>query len=232
MIKDKINEIHENVKSELKKYNNSWIELGMKLVELTEQIEVKDVKISWKSKFQVSNFSEYCTVVLKKDYEKMIKIRMAAKCLKNKRNELYEEYVNDKKVNIPGYSLIYVVESKKKKLNEWEKYDELIGNLFEDEYSRSRIEEQIRVYAKQNRVSSTSNKRAKTAKDSGSYNFELIKRREKIYLDIIPSLRDEIDSVFEGDDDERLVEIREDIDNLEEKIKEVVNDFKGVSEDE
>ena len=206
MIKDKINEIHENVKSELKKYNNSWIELGMKLVELTDEIEGKDVKISWKSTFQVSNFSEYCTVVLKKDYEKMIKIRMAAKCLKNNRNELYEEYVNDKKVNIPGYSLIYVVESK--------------------------LEETIRVYAKQNRVSSTSNKRAKTAKDPGSYNFELIKRRENIYLNIIPSLRDEIDSVFEGDDDERLVEIREVMDRLEEKIREVVNEFNGVSEDE
>jgi hypothetical protein len=190
------------------------------------------VKIIWKSTFQVSNFSEYCTVVLKKDYEKMIKIRMAAKCLKNNRNELYEEYVNDIKVNIPGYSLIYVVESKKKKLNEWEKYDELIGNLFEDEYSRSQLEQTIRVYAKQNRVSSTSNKRAKTAKDPGSYNFELIKRRENIYLNIIPSLRDEIDSVFEGDDDERLVEIREDLDRLKEKIREVVNEFNGVSEDE
>lgn len=232
MIKDKINEIHENVKSELKKYDNSWIELGMKLVELTEQIEAKDGKVSWKSQFKVSNFSEYCTVVLKKDYEKMIKIRMAAKCLKNNKNELYEKYVNDKKVNIPGYSLIYVVESKKKKLNEWEKYDELIGNLFEDEYSRSQLEETIRVFAKKNRVSSTSNKQAKTAKDSGSYNFELIERRENIYLNIIPSLRDEIDSVFEGDDDERLVEIREDIDNLEEKIKEMVNEFNGVSEDE
>ncbi|MBC8551765.1 MAG: hypothetical protein ISR95_03515 [Candidatus Marinimicrobia bacterium] len=232
MNKDKIKEIHENVKSELKKYNNSWIELGMNLVQLTKKIEAKDGKVSWKSQFKVSNFSEYCTVVLKENYEKMIKIRMAAKCLKNNRNELYGKYLNDKKVNIPGYSLIYVVESNEKKLNEWEKYIELIGCLFEDEYSRSRIEEQIRVYAKQNRVSSTSNKRAKTANDSGSYNFELIERRENIYLGIIPSLRDEIDSVFEGDDDERLVEIREDIDNLEEKIKEVVNDFKGVSEDE
>ena len=228
----KVKILHENVVSELKKYNNSWIELGMKLVELTDEIEGKDVKITWKSTFQVSNFSEYCTVVLKKDYEKMIKIRMAAKCLKNNRNELYEEYVNDKKVNIPGYSLIYVVESKKKKLNEWEKYDELIGNLFEDEYSRSQLEQTIRVYAKQNRVSSTSNKRAKTAKDPGSYNFELIKRRENIYLNFIPSLRDEIDSVFEGDDDERLVVIREDLDRLKEKIREVVNEFNGVSEDE
>ena len=85
----KVKILHENVVSELKKYNNSWIELGMKLVELTDEIEGKDVKITWKSTFQVSNFSEYCTVVLKKDYEKMIKIRMAAKCLKNNRNELY-----------------------------------------------------------------------------------------------------------------------------------------------
>ena len=131
----KVKILHENVVSELKKYNNSWIELGMKLVELTDEIEGKDVKISWKSTFQVSNFSEYCTVVLKKDYEKMIKIRMAAKCMKNNRNELYDEYVNDKKVNIPGYSLIYVVESKKKKLNEWEKYDELIGNLWPGDYN-------------------------------------------------------------------------------------------------
>ena len=64
-------------------------------------------------------------------YEKMIKIRMAAKCLKNNRNELYGKYLNDKKVNIPGYSLIYVVESNEKKLNEWEKYIELIGCLFD-----------------------------------------------------------------------------------------------------
>ena len=55
------------------------------IVELTDEIEGKDVKITWKSTFQVSNFSEYCTVVLKKDYEKMIKSRMAAKGLKNNR---------------------------------------------------------------------------------------------------------------------------------------------------
>ena len=227
---EKISNINEEIKSEVKKYNNSWIGLGMKLIELSEEIQKND-KISWKSEFGVSNFSEYCAVILKEDYDKMIKIRSAGTCIKKNRIELYEEYKKDNSIILPGFSLIYLVEGNKSMLEEIGKYDELIDNLFEDRLKRFDLDEKIRGYKKR-KVNVGKNGKSKIESDTFSYDFDLIERREKIYLDIIPSLRDEIDSVFEGDDDERLVEIREDIDNLEEKIKEVVNDFKGVSEDE
>ena len=227
---EKISNINEEIKSEVKKYNNSWIGLGMKLIELSEEIQKND-KISWKSEFGVSNFSEYCAVILKEDYDKMIKIRSAGTCIKKNRIELYEEYKKDNSIILPGFSLIYLVEGNKSMLEEIGKYDELIDNLFEDRLKRFDLDEKIRGYKKR-KVNVGKNGKSKIESDTFSYDFDLIERKNKIYLDIIPSLRDEIDSVFEGDDDERLVEIREDIDNLEEKIKEVVNDFKGVSEDE
>ena len=52
---EKISNINEEIKSEVKKYNNGWIGLGMKLLELSIEIEKND-KISWKSEFGVSNF--------------------------------------------------------------------------------------------------------------------------------------------------------------------------------
>ena len=49
---EKISNINEEIKSKVKKYNNSWIGLGMKLIELSEEIQKND-KISWKSEFGV-----------------------------------------------------------------------------------------------------------------------------------------------------------------------------------
>ena len=226
---EKISNINEEIKSEVKKYNNSWIGLGMKLIELSEEIQKND-KISWKSEFGVSNFSEYCAVILKEDYEKMIKIRSAGTCIKKNRIELYEEYKKDNSIILPGFSLIYLVEGNKSMLEEIGKYDELIDNLFEDRLKRFDLDEKIRGYKKR-KVNVGKNGKSKIESDTFSYDFDLIERREKIYLDIIPSLRDEIDSVFEGDD-ERVIEIKDDLDKLEEKIRDLVLENDGVETNE
>tara|TARA_B100000959_G_scaffold275183_1_gene328166 strand:- start:327 stop:1013 length:687 start_codon:yes stop_codon:yes gene_type:complete len=226
---EKISNINEEIKSEVKKYNNSWIGLGMKLIELSEEIQKND-KISWKSEFGVSNFSEYCAVILKEDYDKMIKIRSAGTCIKKNRIELYEEYKKDNSIILPGFSLIYLVEGNKSMLEEIGKYDELIDNLFEDRLKRFDLDEKIRGYKKR-KVNVGKNGKSKIESDTFSYDFDLIERREKIYLDIIPSLRDEIDSVFEGDD-ERVIEIKDDLDKLEEKIRDLVLENDGVETNE
>jgi|TARA_B100001964_G_scaffold216288_1_gene255383 hypothetical protein len=226
---EKISNINEEIKSEVKKYNNSWIGLGMKLIELSEEIQKND-KISWKSEFGVSNFSEYCAVILKEDYDKMIKIRSAGTCIKKNRIELYEEYKKDNSIILPGFSLIYLVEGNKSMLEEIGKYDELIDNLFEDRLKRFDLDEKIRGYKKR-KVNVGKNGKSKIESDTFSYDFDLIERKNKIYLDIIPSLRDEIDSVFEGDD-ERVIEIKDDLDKLEEKIRDLVLENDGVETNE
>jgi len=226
---EKISNINEEIKSEVKKYNNGWIGLGMKLLELSIEIEKND-KINWKTEFSVSHFSEYCAVILKEDYEKMIKIKSAANCLKNNRIELYEEYKKDNSIILPGFSLIYLVEGNKSMLEEIGKYDELIDNLFEDRLKRFDLDEKIRGYKKR-KVNVGKNGKSKIESDTFSYDFDLIERKNKIYLDIIPSLRDEIDSVFEGDD-ERVIEIKDDLDKLEEKIRDLVLENDGVETNE
>lgn len=216
---EKISNLNEEIKSEVKTYNNGWIGLGMKLLELSIEIEKND-KISWKTEFGVSHFSEYCAVILKEDYDKMIKIRTASKCLKNNRNELYKNYKNDNSVILPGFSLIYFVESNKSKLEEIGKYDELIDNLFEDKLTRFELDEKIRGYKKK-KVNVVKNDEGKIESDTISYDYELIEKRENIYLNMIPSLRDEINDVFE-DEDERVIEINDELDKIEEKIRNIV----------
>ncbi|MBT3589371.1 MAG: hypothetical protein HN514_01330 [Candidatus Marinimicrobia bacterium] len=226
---EKISNINEEIKSEVKKYNNSWIGLGMKLIELSEEIQKND-KISWKSEFGVSNFSEYCAVILKEDYDKMIKIRSAGTCIKKNRIELYEEYKKDNSIIFPGFSLIYLVESNKSMLEEIGKYDELIDNLFEDRLKRFDLDEKIRGYKKR-KVNVGKNGKSKIESDTFSYDFDLIERRENLFLTVIPNLKKEINDVFE-DDDERVIEIKDDLDKLEEKIRDLVLENDGVETNE
>lgn len=226
---EKISNINEEIKSEVKKYNNSWIGLGMKLIELSEEIQKND-KISWKSEFGVSNFSEYCAVILKEDYDKMIKIRSAGTCIKKNRIELYEEYKKDNSIILPGFSLIYLVESNKSMLEEIGKYDELIDNLFEDRLKRFDLDEKIRGYKKR-KVNVGKNGKSKIESDTFSYDFDLIERRENLFLTVIPNLKKEINDVFE-DDDERVIEIKDDLDKLEEKIRDLVLENDGVETNE
>ena len=226
---EKISNINEEIKSEVKKYNNSWIGLGMKLIELSEEIQ-KNEKISWKSEFGVSNFSEYCAVILKEDYDKMIKIRSAGTCIKKNRIELYEEYKKDNSIILPGFSLIYLVEGNKSMLEEIGKYDELIDNLFEDRLKRFDLDEKIRGYKKR-KVNVGKNGKSKIESDTFSYDFDLIERRENLFLTVIPNLKKEINDVFE-DDDERVIEIKDDLDKLEEKIRDLVLENDGVETNE
>ena len=226
---EKISNINEEIKSEVKKYNNSWIGLGMKLIELSEEIQKND-KISWKSEFGVSNFSEYCAVILKEDYDKMIKIRSAGTCIKKNRIELYEEYKKDNSIILPGFSLIYLVEGNKSMLEEIGKYDELIDNLFEDRLKRFDLDEKIRGYKKR-KVNVGKNGKSKIESDNFAYDFDLIEKRENIYLNMIPSLRNEINNAFE-DEDERVIEIKDDLDKLEEKIRDLVLENDGVETNE
>ncbi|MBT6936983.1 MAG: hypothetical protein HN982_05300 [Candidatus Marinimicrobia bacterium] len=226
---EKISNINEEIKSEVKKYNNSWIGLGMKLIELSEEIQKND-KISWKSEFGVSNFSEYCAVILKEDYDKMIKIRSAGTCIKKNRIELYEEYKKDNSIILPGFSLIYLVEGNKSMLEEIGKYDELIDNLFEDRLKRFDLDEKIRGYKKR-KVNVGKNGKSKIESDTFSYDFDLIERRENLFLTVIPNLKKEINDVFE-DDDERVIEIKDDLDKLEEKIRDLVLENDGVETNE
>ena len=226
---EKISNINEEIKSKVKKYNNSWIGLGMKLIELSEEIQKND-KISWKSEFGVSNFSEYCAVILKEDYDKMIKIRSAGTCIKKNRIELYEEYKKDNSIILPGFSLIYLVEGNKSMLEEIGKYDELIDNLFEDRLKRFDLDEKIRGYKKR-KVNVGKNGKSKIESDTFSYDFDLIERRENLFLTVIPNLKKEINDVFE-DDDERVIEIKDDLDKLEEKIRDLVLENDGVETNE
>ena len=115
-------------------------------------------------------------------------------------------------------------------LEEIGKYDELIDNLFEDRLKRFDLDEKIRGYKKR-KVNVGKNGKSKIESDTFSYDFDLIERRENLFLTVIPNLKKEINDVFE-DDDERVIEIKDDLDKLEEKIRDLVLENDGVETNE
>jgi hypothetical protein len=203
-MENNIKNLNREIKNECNRFKNGWIPLGMKLCELENTIE-KGKGITWKSEFKVKNFPEYCDKVLSMDYVIMLKIRTAAQSLNENRTQLYEQYLKDKTTIIPGYSLIHLVESKRKRLEDKNKYDEIIKNLYDDGMLRREIESNIRkiLKADSTETNSRSSKSTKVVID----NIMKCDILQTISYEKIPSMQNDVEEVF-GSEDERNIEIK------------------------
>ena len=126
-----ITQLHDEVVKYLNKHNNSWLPLGMKLLELTDAIgDMKKAKY-WGKHFKVPSFQHYCSEILKENPDTMSKYRMNAKCIRDYRNDLYEKWEEDNSIQIPGYTIFYELLRKKKVLSD-DKFKEILDFIIDD----------------------------------------------------------------------------------------------------
>ncbi|MBT7790597.1 MAG: hypothetical protein HN757_17155 [Calditrichaeota bacterium] len=113
--------------------------------------------------------------------------------------------MKDKTTIIPGYSLIHLVESKRKRLEDKNKYDEIIKNLYDDGMLRREIESNIRkiLKADSTETNSRSSKSTKVVID----NIMKCDILQTISYEKIPSMQNDVEEVF-GSEDERNIEIK------------------------
>ena len=203
-------QLHDEVVKSLNKHNNSWLPLGMKLLELTDAIGDMKKSKYWKEHFNVPSFQHYCSEILKENPDTMSKYRKNAKCIRDYRNDLYEKWEEDNSIQIPGYTIFYELSGKKKVLSD-DKFKEILDFIIDDNYSLSQVGEEIYdSIAKKSKVKKTQDDDEKTQLIS----YDKLEGREVLYVLRIPEIKDEIKSFYEGVEDDELKTVALLIDEL------------------
>ena len=202
---ENITQLHKEVVKFLNKHNNSWLPLGMKLLELTDAIgDMKKAKY-WEKHFKVPSFQHYCSEILNENADTMSKYRMNAKCIRDYRNDLYEKWEEDNSTQIPGYTIFYELLAKKNALSE-DKFKEILDFIIDDNYTLSKVREEVYdSIAKKSKVKKTQDDDEKTQLIS----FDKLEGREVLYVLRIPEIKDEIKTYYDGvvDDELKTVEL-------------------------
>ena len=202
---ENITQLHKEVIKSLNKHKNSWLPLGMKLLELTDAIGDMKKSKYWKEHFNVPSFQHYCSEILKENPDTMSKYRKNAKCIRDYRNDLYEKWEEDNSIQIPGYTIFYELSGKKKVLSD-DKFKEILDFIIDDNYSLSQVGEEIYdSIAKKSKVKKTQDDDEKTQLIS----YDKLEGREVLYVLRIPEIKDEIKTYYEGvvDDELKTVEL-------------------------
>ncbi len=203
---ENITQLHKEVVKSLNKHNNSWLPLGMKLLELTDAIgEMKKAKY-WKKHFNVPSFQHYCSEILKENPDTMSKYRMNAKCIRDYRNDLYEKWEEDNSIQIPGYTIFYELLAKKNALSD-DKFKEIFDFIIDDSYSLSKVREE--VYKGTAKKSKTVRQPKNSVEESPLSAFEIIEGRESLYAVRIPDIKNEVIKYYNGIEDEDILEVEE-----------------------
>ena len=207
---ENITQLHKEVIKSLNKHKNSWLPLGMKLLELTDAIGDMKKSKYWKEHFNVPSFQHYCSEILKENPDTMSKYRKNAKCIRDYRNDLYEKWEEDNSIQIPGYTIFYELSGKKKVLSD-DKFKEILDFIIDDNYSLSQVGEEIYdSIAKKSKVKKTQDDDEKTQLIS----YDKLEGREVLYVLRIPEIKDEIKSFYEGVEDDELKTVELLIDEL------------------
>ena len=201
---ENITQLHKEVVKFLNKHNNSWLPLGMKLLELTDAIgDMKKAKY-WEKHFKVPSFQHYCSEILNENADTMSKYRMNAKCIRDYRNDLYEKWEEDNSTQIPGYTIFYELLAKKNALSD-DKFKEILDFIIDDNYTLSKVREEVyNSIAKKSKV-----KKESDDDETQLISFDKLEGREVLYVLRIPEIKDEIKSFYEGvvDDELKTVEL-------------------------
>ena len=229
----KVKELGNDVKSELTKHHNSWVPVGMKVCELVKSIE-DDKNITWKSAFGVKDLKQFCEKQLDEKYKYVLRVKMAARCLKENRPKLYEAYLKDQTTQIPAYSVIYAVECKRDALKKNNKYNEMIKNLFDNRMSRNQIENEIgKLLPEQISITNSSTDKP-TEELSAEEKLNLQNRTRKHTIPNLVNATDltfnEIDGYFDTAPDQ-VVKLKADFNELIEKLINLTNECKDDSVD-
>jgi len=202
---ENITQLHKEVVKYLNKHNNSWLPLGIKLLELTEAIgDMKKAKY-WEKHFKVPSFQHYCSEILNENADTMSKYRMNAKCIRDYRNDLYEKWEEDNSTQIPGYTIFYELLAKKNALSD-DKFKEILDFIIDDSYSLSKVREEVYdSIAKKSKVK----KEPDDDDETQLISFDKLEGREVLYVLRIPEIKDEIKTYYDGvvDDELKTVEL-------------------------
>ena len=225
----KVKALADDVKTELAKHQNSWVLLGMKVRDLVRSIEDEE-NITWNSAFGVKDLKQFCKDIIDEEYKFILRIKTAARCLKENRPDVYEAYLQDQSIEIPAYSVIYAVECKLDALKKINKYQELIKNLFDDKLSRRQIEDKIGKLL----PGQTFNTNCSTDKSIEELsNEDKTKRQDHFRKQTIPNLIkltdlaiNEIDEFFDTDT-ENIVSIKAEFNAFVERIIDITNEHSG-----
>ena len=193
-------QLHDEVVKSLNKHNNSWLPLGMKLLELTDAIgDMKKAKY-WENHFKVPSFQHYCSEILNENADTMSKYRMNAKCIRDYRNDLYEKWEEDNSTQIPGYTIFYELLAKKNALSD-DKFKEILDFIIDDNYSLSKVREEVYdSIAKKSKVK----KEPDDDDETQLISFDKLEGREVLYVLRIPEIKDEIKTYYDGAVDDEL----------------------------
>ena len=208
---ENITQLHGEVLKSLNKHNNSWLPLGIKLLELTDAIGGMKKAKYWKNHFKVPSFQHYCSEILKENPDTMSKYRKNAKCIRDYRNDLYEKWEEDNSIQIPGYTIFYELLPKKKVLSD-DKFKEILDFIIDDNYSLSKVREEI--YKGTAKKSKTVRQPKNSVEEVPLSAFEIIEGRESLYAVRIPNIKNEVMKYYDGIDDEDILEVEEALEKI------------------
>ena len=208
---ENITQLHKEVVKYLNKHNNSWLPLGIKLLELTDAIgDIKKAKY-WKKHFKVPSFQHYCSEILNENADTMSKYRMNAKCIRDYRNDLYEKWEEDDSIQIPGYTIFYELLAKKNALSD-DKFKEILDFIIDDKYSLSKVREEVYKGTAMKPKLARQPKNAVVEVPLSA--FEIIEGRKSLYVVKIIQFKDDVLKYYYGIDDDGLIEIDETLEKL------------------
>mgnify|MGYP001487757648 CR=1 FL=1 len=223
--KAKLQTMEKGLGNSIIELENSWIIIGGWLYNISQLIDAEnDQSTEWKSITGYTSFSNY--LVEKWNYSnphKGFKERSAFKNLIENKPALLEKYKSNKSMEIPGFTLLSLLESYKESMNDIE-WKSLLEKVYLGGLSRKELEN---LNPKKVRKSSNSSKVDDDSKNDSyespykyfdeSFNDEeLVKinnERKSILLVELPDLKEKVINLFPGEQSETILSLIEKIED-------------------
>ena len=229
----KLKQLEKKLSNSFQEESNSWVRIGIGFNKISQLIDPSsDQSAEWKKVTGFPSFSKY--VENKWGYknpQKGIKQRIAAKNLLEHKPELLEDYKSKRHTRIPGFSVIYQLETIKDSVDE-ETWKSLIEKVYSDKLTRKDLEEMV---PKQKPIKSKSSpsqeEESSTQKDDNPrfhYSDDSLNDkdsrneyfdREAILLKDIPNIKNKVETLFPGEQGDRLREL---INLLQDELKSIM----------
>jgi len=228
--KTKLQTMENSLSNLLKTQENTWIEIGSWLYKISQLIDNEnDQSKKWKKVTGYTSFTQYLEG--KWNYtnpHKGFKQRSAFKNLYENKPELLEKYKSNKSMDIPGFTLLSLLESYKESMEET-KWESLMEKVYLGELSRIELEK----LNPNKGIKTSSSKKGENSNTSEKdpyvlpYKFfdesfndeELVKinyERKSILLVELPKLKDKVNDLFPGEQADKVLSL---IDKLEDEIR-------------
>ena len=213
---------------------NSWVGKGISFYKISQLIDPNnDASTEWKKITGWGSFSKY--LMYRWGYEnphKGIKERIAAKNLLENKPELWDKYKSKRFTKIPGFSILYQLETMKDSVDEVE-WKSLLKKVYSGEITRKDLEEMVSntkqpptksFKSKKGRISTPKTPYKHPYKYSDeNFNDEDYRNeyfnRESFLLKDIPSMQDKVNRLFPGEQGEKLCKL---INQMEDECRSII----------